>query len=52
MENSLDGFRAFLSCLNAPKEMGVVYGTGAWDLGDIQAKPAMKEAFDLGASIK
>ena len=51
MERTLEGFRAFLSCLNDPKEMGVVYGTGAWNMGDIQAKPAMKEAFALGAAI-
>ena len=52
MESTLEGFRAFLSCLNSPKEMGVVYGTGAWNMGDIQDKPAMKEAIALGAAIK
>ena len=52
MERTIEGFRAFLSCLNDPKETGVVYGTGAWSMGDIKGKPAMKEAFDLGAALK
>ena len=51
MERTLEGFRAFLSCLNDPTEIGVIYGTGAWNLGDIQAKPAMRDAFDLGAAL-
>jgi multimeric flavodoxin WrbA len=52
MERTLEGFRAFLSCLNEPKEIGVVYGVGAWSPGDIQGKPAMQEAFALGAALK
>jgi multimeric flavodoxin WrbA len=34
MERTLEGFRAFTSCLSRPKEKGVIYGTGAWKKGD------------------
>ena len=29
-------------------EQGAVYGAGAWQLGDIQSDPAMREAYELG----
>jgi hypothetical protein len=25
-----------------------IYGTGAWKIGDIEGRPAMKPAYDLG----
>lgn len=49
---TLDGFRAFTSCLEGAKEKGVVYGLGAWDKGDIQGNPAMDEAYRMGAAIR
>jgi multimeric flavodoxin WrbA len=51
MERTLEGFRGFTSCLSGAEEKGIIYGTGAWDLGDIQGKPAMKEAYSLGHSL-
>lgn len=51
MERTLEGFRAFTSCLSRAKEKGIIYGTGAWNMGDIKEKPAMKEAYELGKSI-
>ncbi|MGV8059772.1 MAG: flavodoxin family protein [Smithellaceae bacterium] len=51
MERTLEGFRAFTSCLTGPEEKGVVYGTGAWHIGDIKVKPAMKEAYKMGETI-
>jgi multimeric flavodoxin WrbA len=51
MERTLEGFRAFTSCLSKAKEKGIIYGTGAWNMGDIKGKPAMKEAYELGKSI-
>ena len=32
-------------------EWGVVYGVGAWHKGDIQGKPAMKQAYEMGRNI-
>jgi multimeric flavodoxin WrbA len=51
MERTLEGFRGFTSCLTGAKEKGVVYGTGAWNIGDIKGKPAMKEAYIMGGAI-
>jgi multimeric flavodoxin WrbA len=51
MAGTLEGFRAFTSCLNGAKEKGIIYGTGAWHIGEIKGKPAMKEACDSGKSI-
>jgi multimeric flavodoxin WrbA len=48
MERTLEEFRGFTSCLNDPKEKGIIYGTGAWDKGEILGKPAMKQAFETG----
>ncbi|MBF0528374.1 MAG: flavodoxin family protein [Deltaproteobacteria bacterium] len=45
---TLEGFRGFTSCLSGAKEKGVIYGTGAWDIGDIKGSPAMTQAYEMG----
>jgi multimeric flavodoxin WrbA len=51
MERTLEGFRAFTSCLSGAKEKGIIYGTGAWNIGDIKGKPAMKETYEMGKTV-
>lgn len=51
MERTVDGLRGYLECLPEAKEMGVIYGAGAWQLGDIQRNPAMQEAYQMGKNI-
>jgi multimeric flavodoxin WrbA len=51
MERTLEGFRGFTSCLNGAEEKGVIYGTGAWNIGDIKASDAMKQAYDAGKAV-
>ncbi len=51
MERTVDGLRGYLECLPGAKEMGVIYGAGAWQLGDIQGNPAIQEAYRIGKSI-
>ena len=51
MEPTLQGFRAFLSCLDDPVEKGIVYGVGAWNIGDIKEKKAMTQAYEMGKGI-
>jgi len=51
MERTLEEFRGFTSCLSRPKEKGIIYGTGAWEKGEIIGKPAMKEAHQMGMSV-
>jgi len=48
LERTLEGFRGFTACLSGAREKGTVYGTGAWNIGDIKKSPAMREAFELG----
>ena len=51
MERTLEEFRGFTYCLEDAKERGVIYGTGAWDKGEIKGKPAMEVAFKAGMSV-
>jgi multimeric flavodoxin WrbA len=51
MERTLEGFRGFTSCLEGAKEKGIIYGTGAWNMGDIKGSKAMKQAYEMGKAI-
>jgi hypothetical protein len=46
MERTPEGFRGFTYCLTGAKEKGIIYGTGAWNMGDIKGKKTMKEAYE------
>jgi len=48
LERTLEGFRGFSSCLGGAKEKGVIYGTGAWEMGDIKGSPALALAYEMG----
>lgn len=48
LERTLEGFRGFLDCLSGARERGVIYGTSAWNAGDIKKSPAMGEAYAMG----
>lgn len=51
MERTIDGLRGYLECLPGAKEKGVIYGAGAWQMGDIQGNPVMEKAYQMGKSI-
>lgn len=51
MERTFEGMRGYLECLPGATEAGVLYGDGAWQLGDIQHHPAMQEAYRMGNAI-
>ena len=51
LEPTIAGFRAFASCLPGAKEKGIVYGTGAWEIGDILTSRAMKQAHEMCKSL-
>lgn len=48
LERTVEGLRGFTICLDGAREKGVVYGAGAWNIGDIDRLPAMREAYELG----
>jgi len=48
MGRTVESLRGFTSCLDGAKEMGVIYGAGARNIGDIKNSPAMKQAHEMG----
>lgn len=51
MVRTIDTFQGFLDCLEGAAIKGVVYGLGAWHVGDIKDNPAMDEAYVMGNKI-
>lgn len=51
MERTIEGFRGFFSCYSGLTERGIIYGTGAWKIGDIKGSRAMDEAYETGRSL-
>lgn len=51
MERTFEGFRGFTACLEGAQEKGILYGVGAWQIGDIKTNQAMKEAYEMGKSL-
>lgn len=51
MNGTVTEFNSFLSCLENPSVKGLIYGTGAWNIGDIKGMPAMQEAYNAGLNI-
>ena len=48
MERTVEGFRGFTDCLEEAKEKGVIYGVGAWQIGEIKQTKAMEQALTMG----
>lgn len=48
LERTAEEFRGFLDCLDGSRERGIVYGTGARDIGEIKGSFAMTEAYAMG----
>lgn len=52
MERTISGFRGFTEdCLPHAHEKGIIYGTGAWQIGDIRKSPALQEAYIMGKQV-
>lgn len=51
MERTIEGFRGFTACLDGAKERDVIYGTGAWNKGEIEALPVMQAAYETGKLV-
>jgi len=45
---TLESFRGFTVCLDGAREMGVIYGTNAWNIGDIKESETMSQAYEMG----
>jgi len=51
LERTIEEFRGFMDCLNGAKEKGVIYGTSAWEIGDILKSRAMQQAYEMGKAV-
>ena len=51
MDCTLECFRGFAVCLDGSKEMGVIYGKGVYEAGEIKDTPYMSEAYEMGKSV-
>lgn len=51
-KTTLDCFRGYADCVEGAKEMGVIYGAGVYEKGIIAETPVMKQAYEMGKSIK
>lgn len=49
MNATLEGLRGFTrDCMEGSVERGVIYGTGAYEKGEVRSLPVMKEAYEAG----
>ncbi len=51
IETTLACFRGYADCVEGAKEMGVIYGTGVYEKGEIKDTPAMAEAYEMGKNV-
>lgn len=52
MDKVINSFRGFtLDCLPNARERGIIYGLGAWQMGDIQQTGAVQEAYNMGKAV-
>lgn len=51
MQRTIECFRGFADCLNGAQEKGIVYGVGAWNLGEIEGTKAVQEAYEMGKNV-
>ena len=51
METTLACFRGYADCVEGAREMGVIYGTGVYEKGEIQASEAMTQAYEMGKNV-
>ena len=52
LERTLEAFRGFTEdCLDGAREAGIIYGTGAWKIGEIKNTTSYNEAYEMGKKV-
>lgn len=51
MDTTLACFRGYADCVEGAKEMGVIYGTGVYEKGEINGTEYMAEAYNMGKNV-
>ena len=50
-ERTIECLRGYADCVEGAKEMGIIYGTGVYQKGEIKNSPAFAEAYGMGRSV-
>ena len=50
-DTTLARFRGYAECVEGAKEMGIIYGMGTYEKGEVEGKAAMTEAFEMGKNV-
>lgn len=52
LHRTMETFRGFTEdCLDGAREEGIIYGVGAWNIGEIKNTPAYNEAYEIGKKV-
>jgi hypothetical protein len=52
LNRTIETFRGFTEdCLDGAKEAGIIYGVGAWNVGEIKDTPAYIQAYEMGKKV-
>lgn len=50
-ETTVACFRGYADCVNGAKEMGIVYGMGVYNKGEVKDTKAMRKAYEMGLKV-
>jgi multimeric flavodoxin WrbA len=52
LNRTVEAFRGFTEdCLDNARECGIIYGVGAWKMGEIKDTPAYNDAYEMGKRV-
>ena len=51
IERTFDSLRGFTDCLEGPREKGTIAAIGVWQKGEVNDKPYMQQAYEMGKAI-
>jgi multimeric flavodoxin WrbA len=52
LNRTVEAFRGFTEdCLDNARECGIIYGVGAWNIGEIKDTPAYNESYEMGKRV-
>ncbi len=51
LETTFACFRGYADCVEGAKEMGVIYGAGVYEKGEIKQTPAYAQAYEMGKRV-
>jgi hypothetical protein len=51
MDRTIEELRGYLSCIDNAREKGIIYGTSAWNVGDIKDRKDIRDAYEMGKRV-